>query len=77
MGREYLLNSIAVPVIGGSSIAGGNSNVPGILGASLLLLLILYLLDILGFTVGLRYILTGVVILGIIFASGQTRTLTS
>jgi ribose transport system permease protein len=26
MGREYLLNSIAVPVIGGSSIAGGNSN---------------------------------------------------
>jgi ribose transport system permease protein len=77
MGREYLLNSIAVPVIGGSSIAGGNSNVPGILGASLLLLLILYLLDILGFTVGLRYILTGVVILGIIFASGQTRRLTS
>jgi ribose transport system permease protein len=77
MGREYLLNSIAVPVIGGSSIAGGNSNVPGILGASLLLLLILYLLDILGFTVGLRYILTGVVILGIIFASGQARRLTS
>jgi ribose transport system permease protein len=73
MGHEYLLNSIAVPVIGGSSIAGGSSNVPGILGASLLLLLILYLLDILGFTVGLRYILTGAVILGIIFASGHSR----
>jgi ribose transport system permease protein len=73
MGHEYLLNSIAVPVIGGSSIAGGSSNVPGILGASLLLLLILYLLDILGFTVGLRYILTGAVILGIIFASGRSR----
>lgn len=71
MGREYLLNSIAVPVIGGSSIAGGNSNVPGILGASILLLLILYLLDILGFTIGLRYILTGAVILAIIFASSQ------
>jgi ribose transport system permease protein len=73
MGHEYLLNSIAVPVIGGSAIAGGNSNVPGILGASLLLLLILYLLDILGFTVGLRYILTGGIILGIIFASSQPR----
>jgi len=73
MGHEYLLNSIAVPVIGGCSIAGGNSNVPGILGASLLLLLILYLLDILGFTVGLRYVLTGLVILGIIFASGRSR----
>ncbi|MGA2613772.1 MAG: ABC transporter permease [Spirochaetia bacterium] len=73
MGHEYLLNSIAVPVIGGSAIAGGNSNVPGILGASLLLILILYVLDILGFTVGLRYILTGVIILGIIFASAQAR----
>jgi ribose transport system permease protein len=74
MGHEYLLNSIAVPVIGGSAIAGGNSNVPGILGASLLLLLILYLLDILGFTVGLRSILTGAVILVIIFASSQARS---
>jgi ribose transport system permease protein len=73
MGHEYLLNSIAVPVIGGSSIAGGNSNVQGILGASLLLLLILYLLDIIGFTVGLRYVLTGAVILGIIFAGGRAR----
>jgi ribose transport system permease protein len=72
MGREYLLNSIAVPVIGGSSIAGGNSNVPGIFGASILLLLVLYLLDILGFAVGLRYILTGLIILSIIFASSQT-----
>jgi len=71
MGHEYLLNSIAVPVIGGSSIAGGNSNVPGIIGASLFLLLILYLLDILGIAVGLRYILTGIIILGIIFAGGE------
>lgn len=71
MGHEYLLNSIAVPVIGGSSIAGGNSNVPGVLGASLLLLLILYLLDIIGIAVGLRYILTGIIILAIIFAGGE------
>lgn len=71
MGHEYLLNSIAVPAIGGSSIAGGSSNVPGILGASLFLLLILYLLDILGIAIGLRYILTGAIILGIIFAGGE------
>jgi ribose transport system permease protein len=37
MGDEYMLNSIAVVVLGGSSIAGGNSNVPGIVGASVLL----------------------------------------
>ena len=33
MGAEYLLMSIAVVVIGGSSVAGGISNVPGIWGA--------------------------------------------
>lgn len=74
MGSSYLLDSIAVPVIGGSSIAGGDSNVSGIVGASLLLMLILYLLDVLGFTAGLRNIFTGVIIVVIIFAgSNQIR----
>src|SRR5690606_22694304 len=35
IGNEYLLASIAVVVIGGTSVAGGRSNVPGIWGASL------------------------------------------
>jgi hypothetical protein len=39
MGAEYLLMSIAVVVIGGSSIAGGNSNVPGIWGAAMFMFL--------------------------------------
>jgi ribose transport system permease protein len=73
MGHEYMLNSIAVPVIGGTSIAGGNANIPGIVGASMLLLLLLYLLNMLGFTVGLRYILTGAVIIGIILSSSEKR----
>ena len=30
MGAEYLLASIAVVVIGGTSVAGGFANVPGI-----------------------------------------------
>ncbi len=76
MGHEYLLNSIAVPVIGGTSIAGGDGNIPGILGASMLLLLILYLFNIIGVSVGLRYVFTGIVILAIIFA-GSTRTRTA
>ena len=69
MGHEYLLNSIAVPVIGGTSIAGGDGNIPGIIGASMLLLLILYLFNILGIAVGLRSMFTGIVILAIILAS--------
>jgi ribose transport system permease protein len=71
MGDEYMLNSIAVVVMGGSSIAGGDSNVIGIVGSSVLLYLIVNLLNILGMEAGLRYIFTGVVIIGIIFLSGE------
>jgi len=35
IGNEYLLSSIAVVVIGGSSVAGGKANLPGIWGAAL------------------------------------------
>lgn len=71
MGDEYMMNSIAVVVLGGSSIAGGNSNIPGIVGASVLLYLIVNLLNILGLGASLRSIFTGIVIVAIIFASGE------
>ena len=73
MGDEYLLNSIAVVVLGGTSIAGGDSNVQGIIGASVLLYLIVNLLNIIGFGASLRYIVTGVVIVGIILAAGHGK----
>ena len=71
MGDEYMMNSIAVVVLGGSSVAGGNSNIPGIVGASVLLYLIVNLLNILGLGASLRSIFTGIVIVAIIFASGE------
>ncbi len=71
MGDEYMLNSIAVVVLGGSSIAGGKSNVIGIVGASILLYMITNLLNILGMEAGWRYIVTGIVIVGIIFIGGD------
>jgi ribose transport system permease protein len=52
MGAEYLLISIAVVVIGGSSVAGGNSNVPGIWGAALFLFLVVSMLNTYGFGAG-------------------------
>lgn len=73
MGEEYLLNSIAVVVVGGTSIAGGDSNVPGIIGASVLLYLIANLLNIIGFGVSFRYIVTGIVIVAIILAGSRGR----
>ena len=45
MGAEYLLMSIAVVVIGGTAVAGGDSNVPGIWGASLFMFLVVSMLN--------------------------------
>lgn len=70
MGAEYLLTSIAVVVIGGSSVAGGQSNVPGIWGASLFMFLLVTMLNTYGLGAGVRLILTGVIIIAVIVAAG-------
>ena len=66
MGTEYMLMSIAVVVIGGSSIGGGNSNVPGIWGAALFMFLIVSMLNSYGLGAGIRLVLTGLVIVGVV-----------
>jgi ribose transport system permease protein len=71
IGNEYLLASIAVVVIGGTSVAGGKANVPGIWGAALFLVLLLTMLNTFGVSAGVRLVLTGLVIVGIITASGR------
>jgi len=73
MGSDYQSNSIAVVVIGGTSIAGGDSNVQGIIGASILLYLITNFLNISGYGASIRSIVTGVVIVGIIIATGKGK----
>ena len=76
MGAEYLLMSIAVVVIGGTAVAGGNSNVPGIWGASLFMFLVVSMLNTYGFGAGVRLILTGLIIIAVILvASGRLRKL--
>jgi ribose transport system permease protein len=70
MGAEYLLMSIAVVVIGGTSVAGGNSNVPGIWGASLFMFLVVSMLNTYGLGAGFRLILTGLIIIAVILAAG-------
>ncbi len=73
MGAEYLLISIAVVVIGGTSVAGGNSNVPGVWGAALFMFLVVSMLNTYGFGAGFRLIMTGLIIIAVIFAAGGTR----
>jgi ribose transport system permease protein len=66
MGAEYLLMSIAVVIIGGTAVAGGNSNVPGIWGASIFMFLVVSMFNTYGFQAGVRLISTGLIIIGVI-----------
>ncbi len=76
MGAEYLVLSIAVVVIGGTAVAGGDSNVPGIWGASLFMFLVVSMLNTYGAVAGVRLILTGLIIISVILlASGRRGTL--
>src|SRR5580704_5070979 len=73
IGDEYLLNSIAVVVIGGTSVSGGRANVPGLWGAALFLVLLLTMLNTFGVSAGIRFVVTGLVIIGVIIAAGGQK----
>jgi ribose transport system permease protein len=73
IGNEYLLTSIAVVVIGGTSVAGGKANVPGVWGAALFLVLLLTMLNTFGVSPGIRLVLTGLIIVGVITVAGGQK----
>ena len=73
MGAEYLLMSIVVVVIGGTSIAGGASNVRGIWGAALFMFLVVSMLNSYGAGAGVRSVLTGTIIIAIVIAASTRR----
>jgi ribose transport system permease protein len=73
IGNEYLLASIAVVVIGGTSVAGGKANAPGLWGAALFLVLLLTMLNTFGVSAGVRLLLTGLIIVGVITAAGGPK----
>ena len=70
MGKEYLLTSIAVVVLGGTSVAGGRANVPGLWGGALFLFMVSTLLNTAGFGSGLRDVFTGLIIVVAIAVAG-------
>lgn len=71
MAEDFLLMSIAVVVLGGSRISGGAVSVGGLWGASLLLYLIVTLLNVWTVSAGLRYLLTGLIILLVLGLGGE------
>ena len=66
MGEAYLLMSIAVVVLGGTSIAGGQASVAGLWGAATLLDLIVTMLNVMQVGAGLRYVVTGLIIIAVL-----------
>lgn len=74
MGETYLLSSIAVVVIGGTSVVGGRVSVPGIWGASLFLFLLVNMLNTYQASPGVRLILTGLIIIAVIAMAGGQDT---
>jgi ribose transport system permease protein len=73
IGAEYLLSSIAVVVIGGTSVSGGKANVPGVWGGALFLVLLLTMLNTFGVSAGVRLLLTGLIIVAVITAAGGEK----
>ncbi|HKJ95543.1 MAG TPA: ABC transporter permease [Gammaproteobacteria bacterium] len=73
MGEGYLLMSIAVVVLGGTSIFGGQVAIPGVWGAALLLYLIVSLLNVLSVTSGVRYLTIGLVIIAVLAVGHSGR----
>lgn len=73
MGEEFLLASIAVVVIGGTSVAGGKASVPGIWGAALFMYLLVSMLNTFGASAGIRLILTGAIIIAVIVAATRDQ----
>ena len=72
-GDEYLLLTIAVVVIGGTSVNGGRPCVPGIWGAALFMFLLVAMLNAAGAGAGLRMLLTGAIIITVIALAGSGK----
>lgn len=74
MGNAYLMESIAVVVIGGTSVAGGQANPIGIWGAALFLNLLTTMLNTMRVEAPIRFILTGLIIILVLpVATRQAR----
>lgn len=66
MGQDYLLMSIAVVVLGGTSIMGGDAHPTGLWGAAILLDLVVTMLNVMRVGAGLRFVVTGLIIIGVL-----------
>ena len=66
MASDYLLMSVAVVVLGGTSVGGGTAVPSGLWGAALLLGLVVTMLNLLHVSQGVRFIVTGFIIVAVL-----------
>lgn len=71
MGQPYLLQSVAAVVLGGTLIFGGSATALGTLFASILLILIVTLMQILGLPPGAQDMVQGVVVILVLALAGR------
>ncbi len=71
MGDEFLLVSIAVVVLGGTSVAGGRYTMIGTLAGAIFLFYAVTMLNVLQFNAGVRSVLTGALIILVLAFRGR------
>ncbi|MGN4069280.1 ABC transporter permease, partial [Burkholderia gladioli] len=74
-GNEYLLLTVAVVVIGGTSVSGGRASLGGVWGAALFMFLLVALLNSAGASAGLRTVLTGIIIVAVVALTEKRKSL--
>ncbi|MCH6470063.1 ABC transporter permease [Sinomonas terrae] len=70
LGNDYLLDSIAVVVIGGTLISGGRAVPTGVWGGALFFILLDGLLNLLGWSLAGQDVLKGLLLLAVLFLAG-------
>ena len=70
LGGDYLLDSIAVVVIGGTLISGGRAVPAGVWGGALFFVLLDALLNLVGWSLAGQNILKGLLVLAVLFLAG-------
>lgn len=73
MSDPYLLNSVAVVVLGGSLMAGGRSNLTGVWGGAMFLTLLVTLLNVLRVEISIQNVVKGVLIICVLALAGTKR----
>ncbi|AEA60069.1 ABC transporter permease [Burkholderia gladioli] len=73
-GNEYLLLTVAVVVIGGTSVSGGRASLGGVWGAALFMFLLVALLNSAGASAGLRTVLTGIIIVAVVALTEKRKS---